>query len=125
MRAMPISARRALASATEKGADEIARMAETLAPEDTGDLVGSIAVTVGPKNTPAHSHPGGTRTVPEGAAAVTAGNGDVRYAHLVEFGTRKAPAQPFFWPAFRVLRKRSETRIKRAMTKAIKEEWNK
>jgi HK97 gp10 family phage protein len=125
MREMPIAARKALAPATEKGADEIARMAEALAPEDTGDLVGSIAVTVGPKNTPSHSHPGGTRTVPEGAAAVTAGNSDVRYAHLVEFGTRKAPAQPFFWPAFRTLRKRAESRIKRAMTKAIKEEWNK
>jgi len=92
MRKMPVAARKALTPATEKGADEIARMAETLALEDSGDLVGSIAVTVGPKNTPAHSHPGGTRTVPEGAAAVTAGNNDVRYAHLVEFGTRTRSA---------------------------------
>jgi HK97 gp10 family phage protein len=63
--------------------------------------------------------------VPEGAAAVTAGNSDVRYAHLVEFGTTKAPAQPFFWPAFRSQRKRAETRIKRALSKAVKEEFNK
>lgn len=124
MKAMPEAARRALAPATAQGADEIARTAEALAPEDSGDLVGSIAVTLGPNATPAHSHPGGTKTVPDGAAAVTAGNSDVRYAHLVEFGTTKAAAQPFFWPAFRSQRKRALNRIKRAMSKAVKEEFN-
>jgi HK97 gp10 family phage protein len=60
-------------------------------------------------------------TVPENAVVVTVGNKDVRYAHLVEYGTSQAPAQPYFWPAFRLLRKRIQNRVKRAIAKAVRE----
>ena len=30
----------------------------------------------------------------EGAVLITVGNSDVRYAHLVEYGTANSPAQP-------------------------------
>ncbi|WP_202909585.1 HK97-gp10 family putative phage morphogenesis protein [Alkalilacustris brevis] len=123
MQAMPAAVRKAVGPAAYRGAEEIADMAETLAPEDSGDLKGSIVVT-GPGNmTPPYSHPGGAHRVPEGAAAVSVGTSDVRYPHLQEFGTRHHPAQPFFWPAFRMLRKRSANRIKRAMSKAVKDNW--
>ena len=61
-----------------KGAHEIQDMAEHLAPEDTGDLVGSIQVTGPGETTPPYSQPGGSRKVPENAVAVTVGNTDVR-----------------------------------------------
>ncbi|MEM1287126.1 MAG: HK97-gp10 family putative phage morphogenesis protein [Pseudomonadota bacterium] len=123
MQAIPKEVRDAVQPATLKGAEEMAAAMRQLAPERSGALKDSISVTGPGKNTPPYSHPGGSRSVPENAAAVTAGDTNVRYAHLVEFGTNAAQAQPFFWPAFRVTRKRATNRIKRAMTKAVKENW--
>ena len=121
MRAIPEAARKAVAPALMQSAYEIADIMESLAPEDSGDLVGSIAVTGPGQQTPPYSQPGGAMTVPENAVAVTAGNTDVRYPHLQEFGTRHHAAQPFFWPGYRIGRKRALARIKRAIKKAIRE----
>lgn len=123
MREIPKSVRQSVAPATAKGADEIAALAAQLAPKDKGDLAGSIEVTRAGERTPPYSQPGGSYVVPEGAAAVTAGNTDVRYPHLQEFGTRHHAAQPFFWPAYRMLRKRTTDRIKRELTRAVKDVW--
>lgn len=121
MRAIPKSVREAVQPALVKGANEIAATARRLAPEDTGDLKDSIAVTGPNQATPRYSQPGGSRVLQENQAAVTAGNTGVRYAHLVEYGTTEAPAQPYFWPAFRSTRKRAANRIKRVMSKAIRD----
>jgi HK97 gp10 family phage protein len=114
-----------------KSAEETAEVQRMLAPVSAdgshgnppGALRDSVVVTPPGGTTPPYGS-GGTRTVPEGAAAVTAGNSGVRYAHLVERGTSKAAAQPFFWPGFRMRRARSLGRIKRALNKAIKESKN-
>lgn len=121
MRAIPLSVRQAVQPALVKGADEIAGMARHLAPEDTGALKASIAVTGPGQQTPPYSQPGGSMTVPENMAAVTVGNSAVRYAHLVEYGTAEAEAQPFLGPASRLLKKRVGARIKRSISKAIRE----
>ncbi|SDY18198.1 HK97-gp10 family putative phage morphogenesis protein [Citreimonas salinaria] len=121
MRAIPEAARKAVEPALVQGGYEIAEAMEMLAPEDTGDLVGSIEVTLPGRSTPPYSMPGGAHFVPENQVAVTVGNTDVRYPHLVEYGTIHATAQPFFWPGFRLARKKAENRIKRAISKAIKE----
>ena len=121
MRAIPEAARKAVAPAVMQSAYDIADIMEGLAPEDTGDLIGSIAVTGPGGTTPPYSQPGGSMVVPENTAAITVGNSDVRYPHLQEFGTTHHAAQPFFWPGFRMGRKRALDRIKRAIGKAIKE----
>ena len=123
MRAIPVEVRKAVVPALEKSGDEIADAMRALAPEDTGDLVGSIEVTLPGQQTPPYSHPGGAKVVAENEVAITVGNADVRYPHLVEYGTQHAPAQPFFWPGFRLNRKRAENRIKRAVSKAVKDNW--
>jgi hypothetical protein len=43
------------------------------------------------------------------------------YALAQEFGTKEHPANPFFYPTWRLLRKRARSRINRAMKKAIEE----
>lgn len=96
-------------------------MAQHLAPVDTGDLRNSIEVTLPAGKTPAYSQPGGSRTAGELEALVTVGNMDVRYAHLAEYGTAEAAAQPYFWPAWRTVRKRVENRMKRVMRKAARD----
>lgn len=121
MRAIPKAAREAVKPALMQGGHEIAEAMEALAPEDTGDLKGSIAVTGPLQQTPPYSQPGGAYIVPENAVAITAGNKDVRYPHLQEFGTTSHPAQPFFWPGFRLARKKAERRIKRVIARAIRE----
>jgi HK97 gp10 family phage protein len=110
-----------------KSGEELASAQRMLAEtsRDTGALIDSIAVTPPGQSTPPYSQPGGSRVAGETEVIVTAGNSDVRYAHLVEFGTAKMEAQPFFWPALRLLRKRLQNRINRAGKKAVKDAWGK
>lgn len=121
LEAIPREVKEAVVPALMKSGEELADQMRNLAPEDEGDLKASIAVTGPGERTPAYSQPGGFMTVPENAAAVTVGNENVRYAHLVEYGTSKSQAQPYFWPAYRILKKRLAGRIKRAVSKAVRE----
>ncbi|AVO43910.1 HK97-gp10 family putative phage morphogenesis protein [Phreatobacter cathodiphilus] len=123
--AIPVAVREAVKPALETSANEMAEAMRKLAPEDTGALKDSITVTPGGATTPAYSQPGGSQKVPENAVAITAGNSDVRYPHLVEYGTEHTPPQSFFWSAFRLYRQRAQRRINRAIGKAVREGWTK
>lgn len=135
---LPLAAKLAATEALMQGANELADMQRRLVPVDDGDLRASIVVTPPGATTPPYSQPGGSRTAGPLEAIVTAGNTDVRYAHLVEFGA--APhvaggkfkgaqhpgmrAEPFFWPSYRALRRRIKSRTARAISKAIKDEFS-
>lgn len=121
--AVPKAVKEAVQPALQKSGQELVSTMRKLAPEDTGALKESIVMTPAGQSTPPYSQPGGSTIVPENAVMVTVGNTDVRYPHLVEYGTTKAPAQPFFWPGFRLSQKRITNRIKRAIGKAVKEGW--
>lgn len=125
MMALPKAVREAASRATLEAAQDLAASMRNLAPVDTGALRDSIVVTPGGQNTPPYSQPGGRRTVPENSAMVTAGDADVRYPHLVEYGTKDTHAQPFFWPTVRSKKKKITNRVKRATAKAAKEVWRK
>jgi HK97 gp10 family phage protein len=118
--------REAIIPALQKSGDELAAAQRALAEtsRDTGKLIESIHVTMPGHSAPAYSQPGGSRVAGETEVIVSVGNTDVRYPHLVEYGTANAEAQPFFWPAFRLLRKRAQNRINRAAKKAVKDAWN-
>lgn len=119
--AIPKDVKEAVHPALIRSGDELSARMKQLAPLDTGALKDSITVTPAGQTTPPYSQPGGSMTVPENAIAVTVGNADVRYAHLQEYGTAQAPAHPFFWPSYRLLKKRIANRLKRAISKAVKE----
>ena len=121
LNAIPKAVRKAVVPALEQSGKELVETMRNLAPEDTGDLKHSIKYTMPGQSTPPYSQPGGSTVAAENQVLVTAGNTDVRYPHLVEFGTVHAPAQPFFFPGFRLKRKRLANRIKRAIGKAVKE----
>jgi HK97 gp10 family phage protein len=124
----------ALADANHQTADEMVELARSMAPVRSGKLRDSIVAT-GPGGTPPAYSQGGGGTVPEGAYAVSAGNTRVRYAHLVEYGTAPhenaglfagtmnpgAKRQPFFWPAYRLIRRKMRSRATRAISKAVKQ----
>lgn len=111
----------ALAQSAGELSGLMAHLAETS--RDTGALIESIAVTPPGGTTPAYSQPGGSRTANDLEAIVTVGNSEVRYPHLVEYGTAEAAAQPFFWPAVRSLQKRINGRTNRAIRKAVTKWW--
>ena len=121
--AVPVRARGAAQVSLLKSGNELADLMRNLAEtsRDTGALIDSIAVTPGDQNTPPFSQPGGSTVVPSNAVMVTAGNEEVRYAHLVEHGHSEAAAHPFFWPAFRMLRQRIKTRTARDIRKAVRQ----
>lgn len=132
LNAIPKDVREALAPDLMKSGHELASLMKQLAPEKSGDLKDSIAVTGPGRSTPPYSTPGGESIVPDNAVAVTVGNSDVRYPHLVEYGHKASgfsqvdvPAHPFFWPALRLLRKRLTNRMKRTASKAVKKHWGK
>lgn len=135
LKAIPKAAEDEARKAVVKGANEIAALQRNLVPVDDGDLQDSIHVTNPGESTPPYSQPGGQRTAKDLEAIVTAGNSKVRYAHLVEFGTAQhvnagifagtqnpgTTARPYFWPAYRALRKRVRSRITRSINKAVRE----
>lgn len=120
--AVPVRAREAAQKSLQKSGNELAARMRQFAESsrDTGALIESIEVTPGNMSTPPFSQPGGSTVVPANAVMVTAGDEDVRYAHLVEHGTSEAGAKPFFWPAFRFLRNRIKNRTRRDIRAAIR-----
>lgn len=123
--AIPLVVRDAALATTIAQATALAATMRSLAPEDRGGLKESIAVTRAGHRTPPYSQPGGSMTVPDNAAAVTVGDAETRYPHLVEYGTVKAAAQPFFWPAVRLHNKKAKAAIKRAVGRAVRKNWGK
>ena len=118
-RAVPQRVIEAINADMPKAGDEIAATIRALAPKMTGNLAASVEVTAPGQTTPAYSQPGGQMTVPDGAVAITAGNAEVRYAHLVEYGTAKAPAHPFFWPGYRLSQAAAVRLIRLALRRAV------
>ena len=118
--AIPKAVKEAVEPALRKSGEEMVATMRAIVPKDTRDLEYSIKYTMPGKQTPAYSQPGGSMTVPENAVAVTVGNSDVRYGHLVEYGSVKAQAQPFFWPAVRLNRKKFTSRLQPAVAATVR-----
>lgn len=109
--AIPKAVRQAVEPSLDRSADELVSTMRRLAPDDP--------------NTPA----------PDLKTSIKYRDGDHDFARVVftddfkarwlEFGTVKMSAQPFFWPAYRLSKKRITNRIKRAVGKAVREQWGK
>lgn len=123
--AIPKDVKEAVQPSLNRQAGQMAATMRGFAPVDSGDMKDSIEVTQAGGQTPAYSQPGGSMTVPENAVAITVGNSEVRYGHLVEYGTVQANAQPFFWPAVRLHRQRAQKAIKSAVSRSVKKHWGK
>ncbi len=113
-----------LQAAVDKGAGELASAVRRAVPIDQGDLYQSILV-VHPYDQwmPANPNVRGIGAVthdPKAISAdVVAGDEKAFYAAFVEHGTKDQPAQPYFWPTWRSMRKRIKSRIARAFRVAL------
>lgn len=105
-----------LRKALADGGDEMVEKAKTLVPFDKGDLKDSIEWNWTKKTQEDNAR--------SPAIVISAGsqqrNDPEFYARWVEFGTVNTPRQPYFFPAYRLLRRKIRGRMTRAMSKAIK-----
>ncbi|MCM2440703.1 HK97 gp10 family phage protein [Agrobacterium vitis] len=153
MNAIPKAVRDGVRPAMEKAAGDIVDLARALVPEDEGKLKNSIGWTWG--TAPAGSMVLAQSVSGELTITIYAGDDEAYYARWVEFGTqagvfnqrvsergagihqskskgRKSyrthpgtAAQPFFFPAYRLGKKRAANLIKRAIVKSVRENWGK
>ena len=119
--AIPVAVRAAAMKSMEASADEIVATMKSFAPRDKGDVVASINWTWG-------DAPAGTMTIGKvgdnsfGSLRITifAGGGKAFHARFQEFGTVNMPAHPFFFPAWRLKKKKFRSSLSRAINKAIR-----
>lgn len=123
MERVKIAAKEAAMQRLIKGAGDVAAAQRQLAPKDTGDLADSIAVTLPGQSTPPYSQPGGNRVAGENQVIVTAGNTDVRYAHLVQYGTSKTAARDYFWAPYYLYLDTMKRAVASAFGRTARKEW--
>lgn len=114
---LPAFVRQELGAALQKSGDEITSIQKTLAPEEDGTLKGTIRNTYDESDLRVTMTAGGpetTKPIREGLSA------DYDYALAQEFGTKEMPANPFFFPGYRLGKKRAKSRITRGINKAAK-----
>ncbi|WJR67654.1 hypothetical protein QTA58_02495 [Neorhizobium sp. CSC1952] len=114
---LPKAIRDQVSAAIAKDADEWVRLSRAIAPKDPEDgtpLHDSIRH---------HETDTGGQVVRAGGEATTkpSAGGPFDYAVGQEFGTVNSPAQPFFWPAYRLLKKKFLSRRRSALNKAVKD----
>lgn len=129
LRALPAAAKAEIRKALETDAQEIVDLAKRFVPVKTGALKNSIGYNFDDAS-----------SLPNAATAsglvvtIYAGDDNAWYARLVEFGTKPhvnkgefkgsqnpgAPAEPFFFPAYRLGKKRAKARLGRAYNTAAK-----
>lgn len=103
----------AIEAANLKSAVEMVETAKHFAPQDTGRLARAI-----------YQAPVQTGGAPARKVAVDQGKGptgeNAFYAPWVEFGAQSSRAQPFFFPAYRLVAKRHRGRVTRGINKVLK-----
>lgn len=82
---------------------------------ETGNLIHSITKVAGKKDTIVRVVAGGQLTVRQGVSSKA-----YDYARADEFGTVNMPAKPFFFPTYRLRKKKIISAMKRKITASIK-----
>lgn len=97
-------------------AGQLANLIESVAPKFEGKLAHSVRVVPGKKDTQVRIVAGGKLTIRPSVSSKP-----FDYARADEFGTVNMPAQPFFFPTYRLRKKKIISAMKRKITKSIKE----
>lgn len=123
IRAIPDEVRITVREALAQNAEELVAMMKRLVPVEHGTLRDSIGWTFGDAPDGAVSLGDvGTGSDDLGSIKITvfAGSKEAYYAWFVEHGTERQPPRPFFFVAYRALRRRLKSRLARARTAGVK-----
>lgn len=115
--ALPKAVRDEVVPALRTSGQEINDLQRRFVPVEDGELRGTIRNTVNSAELKVTIEAGGaatTKPVRDGADA------SYDYALGQEFGTQQMPANPYFFPGYRLGKKRAKGRITRAINKAAK-----
>jgi HK97 gp10 family phage protein len=117
LQGVPKAVRARVDAANETSAAEWVRASKAAAPKDPKDGT-PLADSIRHERTPT-----GGQIVRAGGSTTTkpSAGGPFDYARAAEFGTVEETAQPFFWPIYRLLRKKIVSRRRRALRDAFKE----
>lgn len=96
-------------------ADSLVQLMESVAPRHEGKLIHSIRKIPGKSRTQVRIVAGGQQTI---RPAMSSRPFD--YSRADEFGTKNMKARPFFFPSYRLRKKRMVAGMKRKLTAAIK-----
>lgn len=136
-----------LRKALDKASQPILKAAKERAPRETGLLrksmgrrviayrsTGTVVVVIGPRSKPSFRKEvkikkvfrqirGATRMIRNPRSeAMTMVRNPVKYAHLVELGTKNRPAKPFLRPAFQAMRSQATVTAARLIMDGIEKE---
>lgn len=89
-----------------------------MVPVESGALRDSIGWTWG--DAPSGAISLGKAKAGRLSITIYAGGGEAFYAWFQEFGTVNMPANPFFFPSYRKLRRKAKGRVTRKINKAIR-----
>lgn len=118
--AIPKAIRDEIQPSLTRNSNNLAKLMKQLAPEEEGDLRESIRVEQGSHELSRAVVAGGEKTTRE----VRSGSGvTYDYAMAQELGTKEMPANPFFYPAKRLLAKKITRSLKSAASRAVKKNW--
>jgi HK97 gp10 family phage protein len=115
LRAIPAGVRKALKEQNAVNAADLVAVQKSFAASSFSDPTGKIQSSI------KHQDVSDSTRISQ---RVTAGAKDEKgrdYAAWVEFGTSKNGARPFFWPAYRLMKRRMKARMSRAAKKAVQE----
>jgi HK97 gp10 family phage protein len=105
----------AIAELNRQG-DDLVSLIESVAPRgETGNLEHSVRKILGSRPTQIRIVAGGQLTV-----RPTVSSKPYDYSRADEFGTTNMPAKPFFFPSYRLLKKKMISAMKRKLTAEIK-----
>lgn len=129
--AIPENVRTEVAAQMEVEANKLVRQMRAVAPKDSGQLAASIGWTWGDAPEGSLSigtirgneygkvkitiYAGGPQTVVKNKRGM-----EFQLARLQEFGTKRMPANPFFFPTYRSNEKNIRSSLSRAVTRAVK-----
>lgn len=122
--AIPKEVRRALRAQNGANAEELVQTMKGFSPDgETGALASSVKTkdVSNSRQIAERVSAGGQPTTKAIRDSEKGTSPDYDYALAQEFGTEKAPAHPFFWPAWRLKRRKFKTRMSRAAKKAVQE----
>lgn len=123
MKALPPAVEKRLAAQNEANANELVDTMKGFIDDKSGALSSTVKREAAPEKSVL------AQRVSAGGAATTKrvrkskkGTAPLYdYANANEYGTEDMPAQPFFWPAWRLKRRRFKSRMSRAGKKGIQE----
>jgi HK97 gp10 family phage protein len=115
MKAIPVEVKKAAREQLKKNAEELVETQKRFAAASFKDPTGKLQSGIKQQDVS-----DSTRISRKVSASAKDEKGR-DYAAWVEFGTSKSEAAPYFWPAYRLARRKFKARMTRAAKKALQE----